>query len=160
MENDSPSISDRCMANTPSGPNALPISRYAPICRCLRDASLREFRCGLMSEDFSLWRHLSGPLEPGQPFEEVWQFVPVAPLDGPVTLSLSGAGLARTVTHVFGKQAKPGEPEVFTVKGMAPDNAKALQGDALVEYPMLDAVDRSQVKLHMDRSLGFGKIRK
>lgn len=54
----------------------LPIRADVPVCRCLRDATLRELRCGVFHPDFYLVRRTPLPIPPGQPFEVNWTLVP------------------------------------------------------------------------------------
>ena len=81
----------------------LPIPADLPICRCLRDQGLREFRCTLLSSDFFAIRRIPWPLELDESYTETWEvlslteFVSVLDLDlerfgagNPIELSFSG----------------------------------------------------------------------
>jgi hypothetical protein len=57
-----------------------------PVCRCIRDEGLRDFRCALMHPDFFLFRNLPDDLPPGKPFKVKWTLVVFAPMDGVVEL--------------------------------------------------------------------------
>jgi hypothetical protein len=59
---------------------------WAPVCRCLQDASLREGRCGLLHPSVYMFRRVPGPIAAGQPFKVRWTVMPLAPLTGVLTL--------------------------------------------------------------------------
>lgn len=148
-----------CIINTASGPVSLPGGRYTAVCRCLSDAGLREFRCGIMTEDFFLWRRLHIPVRPGMPYTEIWEFFPAAPLDAPVRLTISGDDVGKAMTHVFGLNPKKGS-ERFIVKGIAPKNMKAFNARATIDYDMKGPVAKGETHIVVDRSLGISPPQK
>jgi hypothetical protein len=60
----------------------VPIPSFAPLCRCVEDASLRETRCGFFHPSMFLYRTLPSPISPGQPFTVTWTFIPLSPVTG------------------------------------------------------------------------------
>lgn len=74
-----PPIADPCLPG-------LPVRADVPVCRCLRDASLRELRCGVFHSDFVLVRRTPLPIPPGKPFAVRWSLVPRGELVGTVVV--------------------------------------------------------------------------
>jgi hypothetical protein len=139
-----PRSSNDCLVLGVAGfprPTALPFGSELPICRCLQDQGAREFRCALLHPDFFMVRRVPVPLAAGQGFAETWEFLALTGLDGPVTMALSGAGLARPVQHAFGAagQLKPGTVERFVIQGVVPADPASAAGVAAIEYQMKDA---------------------
>ena len=158
MEDAADRRADRCvipdLIDPATGePLELPISRFVPACRCFEDSAAREFRCGVLHPDFVLLRRIPWPLKPGAPFKEVWEFTPVTPLDGPVSVRLTGAGHHKPISRVFGKNSKPGETEVTAIK-VNPGFAKELPGVAAISYPMEDAKNEHLKFFGLDISIG------
>lgn len=117
----------------------LPIPDFVPACRCFEDAGAMEFRCGIHHPDFFISRRFPTPLEPGQPFEQIWDFYPLTQLDAPVRIKMSGGGLTRSQQWVFAQNGGKSVIEHKTVKGMAPAAGQVSQGLAVIDYQMKDA---------------------
>ena len=148
-------------------PLELPISRFVPACRCFQDAGLREFRCGILHPDFFVIRRIPFPLIPGQPYEEVWQFSPLADLDGPVRIRLSGAGFEKPVNIAFSGKTKLSmknlpavvksqEGQTVTLKARAPAKPVTTSGIAIIEYDMKDAGNEFQTRFGLDTTIEEG----
>lgn len=113
----------------------------APACRCRTDRLRREYRCAILHPDFVLLRRLSfGDGE--SPMTEVWEARSLAPLDGPITLTFTGAGRVEGQTLVFGAapaarqgRGKARAVESFTVSAAAP-KAGDDPARATIAYPM------------------------
>ncbi len=135
---DDPSLSSPGMCVAADG-TELPISRDVPACRCFEDAGAMEFRCGIVHPDFFIFRRFPSPMEPEQPFEQIWEFYPLTELDGPVWLEVSGGGLDRATKFVFAPNGGRGAMEVKTLKGMAPAKGQIEKGLAVIRYDMKDA---------------------
>lgn len=69
------------------GHPGLPVSPWAPVCRCLRDRIAREMRCALLHPDFLLVARTPFPIGPAEPFSLSWRLVPLTSLAAPVTLA-------------------------------------------------------------------------
>ncbi len=147
-------------------PFELPISEFVPACRCFQDAGAREMRCGILHPDFFVIRRIPFPLTLGQPYEEVWQFAPLADLDGPVRITLEGAGFEKPVQMSFPSKGqftardlisatkKWSAPrragETITVKAMAPKEAMDIPGVAIFEYNMQGAENEFQKRFGLE----------
>jgi len=147
-------------------PFELPISEFVPACRCFQDAGAREMRCGILHPDFFVIRHIPFPLTPGQPYEETWQFAPLTKLDGPVRITLEGAGFSKPVDMTFPSRgqfkgrdlitatkkwnARRGAGETVTVKAMAPKVPMSVPGVAIFDYEMKDADNEFQKRFGLD----------
>jgi hypothetical protein len=136
------------------GATPLPFGDELPICRCLRDDGAREFRCAILHPDFFLLRRAPIPLVAGRSFSEVWEFRALTPLDGPVKVEMTGAGLLDPVLHSFGAAGrKPGKVERFVVKGNAPKGEVILPGRASFKYDMKDAASDLERAWSVDRTI-------
>lgn len=152
-----PASSAGCLILGPGGGPSM-FAPDLPVCRCLVDPGLREFRCALLHPDFFAIRRIPWPLPP-TPFNETWEFYAIAPLDGPVRMTLSGAGLSKPATKAFGlsfRQGVLGRPEKFVVKGVDPKGLIGDPGVAAFEYDMKDAVSNFEAKFSVDRSIDPG----
>ncbi len=102
---------------------ALPFSRFTPVCRCLSDAGLREFRCALLHPGIFAFRELPLPVAPGKAFEVEWTVMPLVPLSGPVEITDQWpAGFASSLQGplVFPGQAmKVGESQTLSYQVLA-----------------------------------------
>lgn len=67
-----------------------PIPSNAPVCRCLQDEGLREFRCALLHPDFFAIRRIPWPLPLAETYRETWQILPLTKLTAPVRIDLAG----------------------------------------------------------------------
>lgn len=65
---------------------ATPFPGWLPVCRCLQDEGLRDFRCALFHPDFFLFRNLPLPIRVGEPFVVKWTLVAYAPMKGVIEL--------------------------------------------------------------------------
>ncbi len=135
-----PMASDDCLIN-PSG--SVPIPSSAPVCRCLRDPGLREFRCAILHPDFFAIRRIPWPLPPNRPYVERWDFLALTDLDDSVRVSLTGDGLDAPVDLAFtGKNRKA--LETRSVKIAAPAKPADLQGVGSLSYGQeIWEIDRS-----------------
>lgn len=145
-------------------PLELPISRFVPACRCFEDAGAREFRCGVLHPDFFAIRRIPFPLTLGKPYEETWQFAPLAELDGPVKITLEGGGFEKPVQISFPVKQKFSAKsavsaiagtagQTITVKAMAPEKSGMIPGVATFEYEMKDAGSPYQNSFGLDTTL-------
>jgi hypothetical protein len=137
------------------GPSSLPFGRDLPICRCLRDDGARELRCGLLHPDFFLLRRVPLPLVPGKEVSEVWEFLPLTKLDGPVRVVFTGGGLTEPMKRTFGEGGKlqPGAVERFSLTIVGPKAAAVVPGLASFEYEMRDAESAFARKFGVDRTI-------
>jgi len=140
-------------------PLELPISRLVPACRCFEDAGAREFRCGILHPDFLIIRRLPFPLPLGKPYGEVWRLLPLTRLDAPVTVTVRGAGFEKPQTFSFAANRKFSAirqsmfGQTVVLKAVAPENPAAVQGMAVIEYPMDDAEHEFQKQFGLDISI-------
>ncbi len=148
---DVPTMSDGGCFVPGFGP--VPADPYSGACRCFQDPGGRETRCGGLHPDFLIERTIPFPLTPGKVFREVWRITPLTDLDGPVRMTLEGAGLAKPVYREFGEGGEPGVAETFTVKRLAPGYADDVEGLATFEYEMLDPADESFTFFGFDTSI-------
>ena len=129
----------------------MPISADVPLCRCLEDAALNEFRCRLLHPDFFITRRTPlPPIKAGGAFVEEWAFTPLTKLDGPVRMSLEING--KRQVHAFGKKSKPGSFETVTVKRSGKDAGVLKPGLVEFEYPMQDTTSPFQKEFGFDPS--------
>jgi hypothetical protein len=137
------------------GATPLPFGSELPICRCLRDAGARELRCGILHPDFFALRRIPFPLPAGQPFTERWEFLALTQLDGPVKLTITGAGVADPVRHSFGAagRPKPGKVERLVVNAMAPKEPVSLPGRVDFAYDMKDPDRELSRAFSVDRTI-------
>ena len=118
------------------------IPSWLPVCRCLQDQGLREFRCALFHPDFFLFRRIPWPLKPDEKYNVKWTLVPLGQLKGVLEVS-EGLGFKGPLTF-FVDQLPPGQSMtleypavagkagdykvestiVFTKAGQAPDTGK------------------------------------
>jgi hypothetical protein len=83
------------------------VPSWLPVCRCLQDQGLREFRCALFHPDFFLFRRTPWPLEPDEKYNVKWTLVPLGQLKGVLEVS-EGLGFKAPLTF-FVDQLPPGE---------------------------------------------------
>lgn len=121
---------------------APPIPEHLPICRCLRDESLREFRCSFLHPDFFAIRRTPWPIELGRPYTESWEVLPLTKLPAPIIVRLEGAGVAQPVDLGF-KGASRKSLQARTVTLKAPEKP-GLKATATLFYGENQwAIDRS-----------------
>jgi hypothetical protein len=63
------------------------VPSWLPVCRCLQDQGLREFRCALFHPDFFLFRGTPWPLKPEEKYNVKWTLVPLGQLKGVLEVS-------------------------------------------------------------------------
>ena len=141
-------------------PMELPISRSLPVCRCLEDGGARELRCGILHPDFVLVRRLPIPLQLGEPFTELWEFTPIAELDGPVRFEVKGDGQAKPQKFELGRKGKGSTPETVKLQRNAPATPSDLWGFAVIEYDMKDAQSELLRKFGIDASIKSSRFEK
>ena len=108
-----------------------------PLCRCLEDPGLVEFRCRLLHPDFFIARRIPlPPFKAGIVVEE-WAFTPLTKLDGPVRMTLEVGG--KPAVYEFGKKSKPGAFETVQIKRSIKDPALKKPGAVEFEYKMKGA---------------------
>jgi hypothetical protein len=131
-----------CFIPTPGGGGA-PIPGSAPVCRCLQDEGLREFRCALLHPDFFAIRRIPWPIPLNASYAESWEVLPLTRLKDQIRIELKGANLAQPVTLTFsGKSLKAVELRKASFK--APASAGELPGTAVIMYGNQSfALDRS-----------------
>jgi hypothetical protein len=98
------------------------IPSWLPVCRCLQDQGLREFRCAFFHPDFFLFRRTPWPLKPEEKYNVKWTLVPLVQLKGVLEVS-EGLGFKGPLTF-FVDQLPPGESmtlEYPAVAGKAGD---------------------------------------
>ncbi len=122
---------------------APPIPDSLPICRCLEDEGLREFRCALLHPDFFAIRRTPWPIELGRPYTETWEILPLTKLTAPIGVRLEGANIAKPVELSFkGLSRKSVQARAVTLK--APETLVEVKGAALLSYGQESwAIDRT-----------------
>lgn len=124
--------SSDCFIPAPGG-GAIPIPSYAPVCRCLQDAGLREFRCALLHPDFFAIRRIPWPIPLGGTYTETWEVLPLTKLKGSIGVELKGANIPQPIEFKFGpKSMRTLDLRKATLK--APENATELPGTAVFSY--------------------------
>ena len=139
--------------NNAAAPLILPISYYAPVCRCLEDASAREVRCAIMHPDFFLERRLKLPLTPGKPFTEDWKFTPLVKLDGPVEITISGGGLEKPANLRFSETIAKDKTITKMLSTKAPDKPSRIPRVAIIHYPMKEPTKAYLKRFGIDLTL-------
>lgn len=125
-----------CEIANGSNPDVEPaeIPEDIPVCRCFEDPFLFELRCATITSDFFLLQRSPWPLQPGQAYEETWEFTPITPLKAPVTISVDGSGISPPIT----KQFKPGSSKLSTerlsIKRVAGKDLSPKMGSASITY--------------------------
>ena len=123
------------------GLNTVNIPNELSICRCFEDPDAFEFRCAIMTSDFFLLQRSPFPAPLDKPFEEVWEFMPLTKLDGPVTISLESADVSQPLSKTFGQGIKQGEVEKWSVKRSLGDETDFLNAKASLIYKGFEAED-------------------
>jgi hypothetical protein len=154
-----PAIENGCFGMTASGTFPLPFDRDLPICNCLSDPVLNEWRCRLLHPDFFIIRRIPFPLNAGGPFTEEWAFTPLTELDGAVSVEIVGAGMSKLVTHVFGENSKPGTFEYFRLEGVVPKQSREMMGMVRFSYPMKTATSKYLREFGFDSTIRKGQIK-
>ena len=94
-----------------AGPST-PIPRWAPVCLCFSDRSIREFRCRLSHPDLALELRVPLPLDLGEPFGLEWVVWPQGAMAGlrlEVELPAGMEALEQKPPHLLKLVSKPGE---------------------------------------------------
>lgn len=144
---------NRCIGFTAGGPTPLPFSDDLPICRCLEDPGLNEWRCRLMHPDFFMVRRIPLPPFNAAPdlVAEEWAFTPLKKLDGPVRMTVPGAFGKKPIIHEFGGRSKPDGFEYFSVSRDLKDGVIE-PGIVRFSYPMEGATSAFQKEFGFDPS--------
>ncbi len=118
----------------PGGPaGGLPIPESLPVCRCLRDEGLREFRCAFLHPDFFAIRRSPWPIEIGRPYTETWEVLPLSKLRSPISVRLEGANIPKPVDISFkGVSRKSVQTRAVTLS--APEKMIVIKGNAVLLY--------------------------
>lgn len=125
----------------------LPIPESLPVCKCLRDGGLREFRCAFLHPDFFAIRRIPWPVDLGHPYTETWEVLPLTKLVAPLGVRLEGGNLPQPVDLSFkGLSRKSVQSRSVTLT--APDKALDVAGRAILTY--------GPEKWTLDRSLATG----
>lgn len=106
------------------------LPNWVPVCRCLEDEGLRDFRCALMHPDFFLFRNLPIPIHAGKPFQVKWTLVVYAPMKGVIELTDS---LAKGPLTFFVDQVPVGQSITLTYDAIAPMKPGKYKVEALVD---------------------------
>lgn len=77
-----PADSPPCIVNG----MATPFPGFLPVCRCISDEGLRDFRCALMHPEYFLFRNLPTPMRVNQKFKVKWTLVVYTPMEGVVEI--------------------------------------------------------------------------
>lgn len=75
------------VSSPPCNISGFNLPNWVPVCRCLEDEGLRDFRCALLHPDYFLFRNLSTEIHAGKPFEVKWTLVAYAPMKGVIELT-------------------------------------------------------------------------
>lgn len=138
----SPVASNDCIIRGAGG-GSVPIPADAPVCRCLRDDGLREFRCAILHPDFFAIRRIPWPIPLDRSYTESWEVLPMTKLDSAIRIDLKGADIAQTIGLTFtGKSVRAIEMRKAVLKAPAkpvtiPATATIIYGDEII------GVDRS-----------------
>lgn len=112
---------------------ALPIPETLPVCRCLRDEGLREFRCAFLHPDFFAIRRTPWPIDLGRPYAETWEILPLTKLAAPIGVRLEGDNIPKPIDLAFkGLSRKSVQSRAVTL--MSPVKAVDLKGAAMLTY--------------------------
>ncbi len=151
LRDDAPAhAAERCFV---PGEGDIPADPYSGACRCFQDPGGRETRCGALHPDFFVERILPFPLPLDKVYREEWRFTPFTELDGPVRMTLQGAGFTKPVYRDFGFNSEPGVSETVTFKVRAPKDPQSLEGVGTFEYEMEDVDDESLRFFGFDTSI-------
>ena len=103
---------------------ATPFPGFLPVCRCIEDAGLRDFRCALMDPSFFLFRNLPFPIRAGSKFEMKWTLVIFAPMEGVLEvtdhLPAGFGGVPKGPLTFFVGQVPVGESITLSYPAVAP----------------------------------------
>jgi hypothetical protein len=122
------SSSSDCML---PGPGGTPVPSNAPVCRCVNDEGLREFRCALLHPDFFAIRRFPWPIDLGASFPETWEVLPLTKLKGPLVLKFTGVGKPSDFNFTAPSR-KTVQTRVRTLK--APGAPVLVEGGATLVY--------------------------
>jgi hypothetical protein len=122
---DVPNLSEsKCVV---SGFHQFPFPAFTPLCECVQDAGLREFRCGLFAPEMLLVRRVPFPPRAGQPFTVRWTLIPLVPLKGLVEVQDSFEGMTSPLVFI-GEQVPVGESLTLQYNAIAPKSGKLKVG--------------------------------
>ncbi len=119
----------------------VPIPSFVPLCRCLEDASLREFRCAFLHPSFLLLRRIPLPLVPGQKIDVQWTLMPHEPVTQliEVTDFLPGA----PTLFFDARQIPLGETLTLGYGAAVPFDAKKLKLETEIGFGAQDGTMRT-----------------
>jgi hypothetical protein len=104
-----------------------------PVCACLRDESLKEYRCAFLDPSFLAISRIPWPIPPGREYLLNWEILPLTELDGPISVQVQGANIAKPIDLSFiGKNRKVLESR--KVRLTAPKEPTDLPGTTILSY--------------------------
>lgn len=118
------------------GFGGLPVPVSSPVCKCLRDPGLREFRCGLFHPSMFLFRRIPEPIRAGEPFPVKWTLVALAPLKGAVELTdvfPAGFDGPKSALTFFVDQLPVGGSITLEYKATAPKSGGKYKVDTILD---------------------------
>lgn len=128
-----PRASGDCFIGPAGSGFSIPIPDFVPVCRCLQDEGLREFRCAFIHPDFFAIRRIPWPIPLNQNYAETWEVLPMTKLDGAIRIDLKGANISKPIGLTFaGQQMKALEMQKAILR--APKQASDLPASATLIY--------------------------
>ena len=103
---------------------ATPFPGFLPVCRCIEDEGLRDFRCALLNPSYFLFRNIPTPLRTNDKFQVKWTLVVYAPMKGVVevndALPAGFTGAPKGPLTFFVDQVPVGQSITLTYDAVAP----------------------------------------
>ena len=97
---------------------------WLPVCRCISDEGLNDFRCALLDRSYFLFRNIPASLKPGEKFNVKWTLVVYAPMKGVVEvtdhLPPGFTGSPKTPLTFFVEQVPVGQSLTLSYQAVAP----------------------------------------
>jgi hypothetical protein len=97
---------------------------FLPVCRCIRDEGLRDFRCALLNPSYFLFRNLPTDIRAGKKFNVKWTLVLYAPMKGVVevndVLPPGFTGAPKAPLTFFVEQVPVGQSLTLQYEAVAP----------------------------------------
>lgn len=135
-----PASSPPCVVNG----FALPFASWLPVCRCISDEGLRDFRCALMHPDYFAIRNIPSPLHAGEKFKVKWTLTAAAPMKGVVEildkLPPEFGGSPKAPLTFFVEQLPPGQSITLTYDAVAPLKPGRYKVDSAVSEGSMQTV--------------------